>query len=52
MATVTAEPYEFEFDPKTSAIKDLGPICDPATGAGASNIHMLVEGDAVSITSN
>ncbi len=35
----------FEFDPKTSVIKDLGRICDPATGAAASNIHMIVEGD-------
>ena len=35
----------FEFDPKTSVIKDLGLICDPALDAAPNCIHMLVEGD-------
>lgn len=32
----------FAFDPRTSALDDLGPIHDPALGVGAVNIHMLV----------
>lgn len=35
----------FAFDPKTKRCEDLGPVFDPATGSGAFNIHMLVEGE-------
>lgn len=39
----------FAFDPASKALNDLGPIFDPALGDGASNIHMLVEGEAGTI---
>ncbi len=35
----------FEFDPKTNAFKDLGPICDSTIDAAPNCIHILVEGD-------
>ncbi len=34
----------FVFDPGSRDIRDLGAIADPQTGAGASCIHILVEG--------
>lgn len=36
----------FAFDPVTRKLEDLGPIFDAEISVGASNIHMLVEGDA------
>jgi hypothetical protein len=32
-------------DPTSGVIRDLGALVDPETGAGASNIHMIVESD-------
>lgn len=36
----------FVYDPRTTILKDLGPIFDAEIGNGASNIHMLVEGES------
>ena len=35
----------FAYDPAINVIRDLGALRDPATGANASNIHMIVEGE-------
>jgi outer membrane protein assembly factor BamB len=35
----------FAFDPKTGDIEDLGAIADSESGAGASCVHILVEGE-------
>lgn len=35
----------FVYDPAINVIRDLGALRDPATGANASNIHMIVEGE-------